>query len=123
MIIPGKARQRGVVRFTGLLLLAVLAGVAYVGAQVIPLEFHNYELQNRLAQEARIVTFYNSDNAHIRSQVLADAQALHLPLRSQQIVIERTGGAVTIQVEMSVPVKIPFYQWRLNFSDNSASAL
>ncbi len=118
-----ETRQSGSLKLSNLLLLAILAVAVYVGVQAVPAEYHNDQLQNRLAQEARIASYYNADNAHIRSRVLADAQQLDLPLSAPQIRIERTGGAVTIQIQYSVPIQIPFYRWQLNFTDNSASAL
>ncbi len=123
MAMSGKVRQRGAIQLSSMLLLVVFAAALYVGIQVVPIEFHNYELQNRLAQEARIASFYNSDNAQIRSRVLEYARHCQLPLDSHEIVIERSGGAVTIQVQMRIPVQIPFYHWQMNFIDNSASAL
>lgn len=116
-------RQRGSVQLSSMLLLVALAGSIYAGVQIIPVEFSNYQFQNHLAQEARIASYYGYNDARIRSAVFKNARKYNLPLRRRDIVILRSGIAVTIQVRTSVPVQLPFYRFQLKYTDNSSSAL
>ncbi len=118
-----RTRQRGAVQLSSVLMLVVLAAALFVGAQIVPVEFHNFELQNKLAQEARISAYYNTDNDHIRQAVVEKAHRLDLPITVEQVFITRVGADVTIQVKYSTPVVLPFYRFNLHFTDNSASAL
>src|SRR5262249_20676721 len=101
------------------LVLGLLAAAVYVGAQVIPPYFANYEFQDTLNTEARMGTYSTKSDDVIREAVYRRAQELELPLNSEDIKLERVGpngnAAVSIEVDYSVHVDLPGYPMDLHF--------
>ena len=106
-----------------LVTFSILAGSLYFSFQIIPPEFNNYEFQNQLAEQARISTYYNSNNTAIRNHVMAIGKELNLAFPRRAILISHDQGSVTIRVIFSVPVAMPFYSFALHFNDNSINDL
>ncbi len=106
-----------------LVTFAILAGSLYFAFQIIPPEFNNYEFQNQLAEQARISTYYHSNDSAIRNHVMAIGKELNLAFPRRSILITHDQGAVTIRVIFSVPVTMPFYSFALHFNDDSLNNL
>ena len=106
------------------LILALLAGMVYVGAELIPPYFANYQFQDALDTEARLGTYSTKGDEVIRDNVFRRAQELELPLTRDQIKIQRTGngsgnGSVFIETSYSVHVDLPGYPMDLEFHPQS----
>lgn len=106
-----------------ILVLGLLGGLAYVGAEVIPPYFANYEFQDTLDTEARLGTYSTKGDDVIRDAVFKRAQELELPLTKEQIKVQRSGpsgnGAVFIETEYSVHLDLPGYPMDLQFHPQS----
>jgi hypothetical protein len=102
-----------------ILVLGLLGGLAYVGAEIIPPYFANYEFQDTLDTEARLGTYSTKGDEVIRDAVFKRAQELELPLTRDQIKVQRTGGpgtgSVFIETSYSVHVELPGYPMDLEF--------
>jgi len=106
-----------------ILVLGLLGGLAYVGAEIIPPYFANYEFQDTLDTEARLGTYSTKGDEVIRDAVFKRAQELELPLTRDQIKVQRTGGpgtgSVLIETSYSVHVELPGYPMDLDFHPQS----
>ncbi len=106
-----------------ILVLGLLGGLGYVGAEVIPPFFSNYEFQDTLDTEARLATYSSKGDEVIRDAVFKRAQELELPLTREQIKVQRTGtqgsGSVFIETSYSVHVDLPYYPMDLDFHPQS----
>ena len=106
-----------------ILLFGLLGGMVYVGAQVIPPYFANYEFQDSLETEARMGTYSVKGDDVIRDAVFKRAQELELPITKDQIKVQRTGspgsGSVFIETEYSVHIDLPGYPMDLSFHPQS----
>jgi hypothetical protein len=106
-----------------ILVLGLLGGLGYVGAEVIPPYFANYEFQDTLDTEARLGTYSTKGDEVIRDAVFKRAQELELPLTREQIKVQRTGGpgtgSVLIETSYSVHVDLPGYPMDLEFHPQS----
>jgi hypothetical protein len=106
-----------------ILVFGMLAGLVYVGAEVIPPYFANYEFQDALETEARLGTYSTKGDDVIRDAVFKRAQELEIPVTKEQIKIQRTGSAgsatVFIETEYSVHVELPGYPMDLEFHPQS----
>jgi nitrogen fixation protein FixH len=101
------------------LVLGLLASAVYVGAQIIPPYFANYEFQDTLETEARMGTYSTKGDEVIRDAVFRKAQELELPLTAQDIKLQRVGpngnATVTIEADYTVHVDLPGYPMDLHF--------
>ena len=106
-----------------ILVLGLIGGLCYVGVQVIPPYFANYEFQDSLDTEARMGTYSVKGDDVIRDAIFKRAQELELPITKDQIKIQRTGpsgnGSVFIETEYSIHVDLPGYPLDLNFHPQS----
>lgn len=106
-----------------ILIFGLLGGMVYVGAEVIPPYFANYEFQDSLDNEARMGTYSTKGDDVIRDAVFKRAQELEIPVTKDQIKVQRSGnqgnGSVFIETEYSVHVDLPGYPMDLNFHPQS----
>ena len=106
-----------------ILVFGLLAGLVYVGAEVVPPYFANYEFQDSLDTEARLGTYSTKGDDVIRDAVFRRAQELEIPVTKEQIKIQRTGnqgnGSVFIETEYTVHVDLPGYPMDLEFHPQS----
>jgi hypothetical protein len=102
-----------------ILVLALLGGLVYIAAEVIPPYFANYQFQDDLDNEARLGTYSTKGDDIIRDAVFKKAQDLEIPITRDQIRIQRTGasgsGGVMIEADYSVHVELPGYPLDLHF--------
>ena len=106
-----------------ILVFGLLGGLVYVGAEVVPPYFANYEFQDSLDTEARLGTYSTKGEDVIRDAVFKRAQELEIPITKDQIKVQRTGsqgnGSVVIETEYSVHVDLPGYPMDLEFHPQS----
>jgi hypothetical protein len=106
-----------------ILVLGLLVGLVYVGAELIPPYFTNYQFQDTLDTEARLGTYSTKGDEVIRDAVFKRAQELELPVTREQIKVQRTGGpgtgSVLIETSYSVHVDLPYYPMDLDFHPQS----
>ena len=105
------------------LVLVVLAAAVYVGAQVVPPYFANYEFQDTLENEARLGSYSNKGEDVIRDAVFKRAQELEIPVTKEEIKVQRTGASgnatVFIETQYAVHVDLPGYPMDLEFHPHS----
>jgi hypothetical protein len=105
------------------LILALLATSVYVGAELIPPYFANYEFQDTLDTEARLGTYSTKGDDVIRDAVFRKAQDLEIPVSKDEIKVQRTGnlgnGSVVIETDYTVHVDLPGYPMDLHFHPQS----
>lgn len=97
----------------------VIVATVYVGAEVIPPYFANYEFEDAVKNEATISTYSTKPEDAIRDSVFKKAQELEIPVSKDQIKVHREGpvggGYVLIDAAYTVHVDLPGYPLDLNF--------
>ena len=103
--------------------LGLLVAMVYVGAELIPPYFANYEFQDTLDTEARLGTYSTKGDDVIRDAVFRKAQDLEIPVSKDQIRVQRSGnlgnGSVVIETDYSIHVDLPGYPMDLHFHPQS----
>jgi hypothetical protein len=100
---------------------AVLAILAFLAVRLIPIYVHNLELQQFVEKVAhRTAVAKNSDDV-LRTWVLDKAADVDLPVKADNVQIQRTGGAVRIDVRYEVRVDMPLYTVNLHFYPGAGS--
>ena len=102
-----------------ILTLGLLAFGVYVGAEIIPPYFANYQFQDAIDTEARLATYSNKNEDSLRDSVFKQAQNLEIPVTRDDIKVQRTGtqgtGSVFIETDYTVHVDLPGYPLDLHF--------
>ena len=101
--------------------IAVLAALAGFGALFTPIYLHNLELQRYVADLTRNVSTRAQSDDSVRDNVLKKAGELNLPVKADNVHIERTAENVRVDVRYFVRVSLPFYTVDLHFYPGAGS--
>lgn len=109
-----------------LVALGVIAVGVYVGFQLVPPFFANYQFQDAIQNEAVLESYTTKTEDEIRSTIYKKAQELEIPIREDQINVQRGAmggsGSLAISVTYTVHVALPYYPLDLEFRPASKSA-
>lgn len=103
----------------------VIVAVIYLGIQVVPAYYDNYEFQDAINQQAVQSTYTPQSADDIRDSVFKTAEQIGVPITKDQIKVVRTGGqasgSVTIDAHYTVPLNIPGYPYNMQFDPTSSN--
>lgn len=98
----------------------IVVAMFYVGLKVVPAYFSYYQFQDSVEEEAKIQTYTTKSASEIRDSMWKRAQQLELPIASpEDLKVDKTSGAVTIETEYTVHIDVPFHPFDLNFKASS----
>jgi hypothetical protein len=110
-------RAMGTIKF-GLGIFVIVAGI-YLGAELVPVYYENYQFQDIVKTEATLETYTSKPEADIRDSLFKKAQNLDIPLTKDQIKVQRHGtqgtGSLTISAPYTVHLELPGYPVDLHF--------
>ncbi len=93
----------------------VLAGLAAISARLLPLYLGNYRLQRFLDSFSREAQAQAQPDDLVRVAIVNKAAELGLPVRTDQVRLNRSPKALQIEVRYVVPVELPLYTVDLHF--------
>jgi len=109
-----------------LVALGVIVGGVYIGFQIVPPFFANYQFQDAIQNETVLQSYSNKTDDEIRSTIYKKAQELEIPIREDQINVQRVGlggsGSLSISATYTVHLNLPYYPLDLEFRPASKSA-
>jgi hypothetical protein len=100
---------------------AVLAILVILGVRLIPIYIHSQELQQFVEDVSRRAATPTSSDEVVRAWVLAKAADLALPVKADDVHIQRTPERVHIEVRYAVRVDLPLYTVDLHFYPGAGS--
>jgi len=115
------ASRRPVARWRIAAGVVVLAALAYFAAIFSPIYFHNLELQTYVAELAQAAENRGKSDDLLRTWVLDKASVLELPVKADNVRIERRGDGLRIDVRYFVRVTLPGYTVDLHFYPGAGS--
>lgn len=101
--------------------IAVLAILAILGVKLIPIYFHNRELQQYVEDVTHRAATPTSSDDVLRAWVLQKAADLELPVGADDVHILRAAGNVHLDVRYVVHVNLPLYTVDLHFYPGAGS--
>lgn len=105
--------QRGEGKLGCVMGLLILAAAVFVAYKVIPVRVRATEFRDAVHDNARSAGTMSQDA--IRSALAYKAVQLKLPIKEQDIQIQRTSDSVSVKVEYTVPVEFPGYTYNWAF--------
>lgn len=101
----------------------VIVATVYLGAELIPPYFSNYEFEDAIKSEATISTYSTKPEDAIRDTIYKKAQELEIPVAKDQIKVQRQGlqgsGYLIIETNYTVHVDLPGYPMDLHFNPST----
>jgi hypothetical protein len=99
-------------------IFVIVAGL-YLGTQLVPVYYENYQFQDIVKTEATLETYTSKPEDDIRDTLYKKAQGLDIPLTKDQIKVQRHGtqgtGSLTISAPYTVHLDLPGYPVDLHF--------
>ena len=99
--------------------VAIFLVVMYLIWNLAPPFFHNYQFQDFVETQARNSTYTNQTAEDIKALVLKEAHNDSIPITPEQVMVARDPNNVSINVNYSVHVDLPFFPQDFNFNVSS----
>lgn len=99
-------------------LFVVVAGF-YVAWKVIPPYFANYQFQDELESQVRLLSYSQKSEQEIHDLLVKKAHDFDIPLKDQELTVMRNGTELSISADYTVHVDLPVYPLDLHFTPNS----
>jgi len=100
---------------------AVLLALVAMGARLVPIYVHNIELQQFVEDVTHRPAAPASSDDILRTRVLNKAADLDLPVKADNVQIQRSADSVRIVVRYVVRVDMPLYTVNLHFYPGAGS--
>jgi hypothetical protein len=118
-MVTRQVRQRGGAKLKAVIYTAILAAGIYSAYKVVPIYFANYQLSEKIQEQARFAVVNRYSEDQIRENVYKIAQELEVPAKREDIKVAASNSLVKISLEYTVPVDLGFYHLELHFSPSS----
>ena len=106
-------------RLKTILALLMLGVAAYVCARIFPPYFANSQLKDKMYEEARFAEANDRTAEQLRDNIYSEAQRLEIPLRREQIHVEKSSIGTRITADYTVTVDLYYYQTDWGFHTTS----
>lgn len=116
-----KNRECGASRLKFILILAVLAVVAYMGYQYVPVAYQASRFKIAMQDNVDKAATIGQSSEWLRNQLRVEGSEHGVPPNAE-ITVERTGdGRVQARVQYTRPVNLPGYTYLYNFDYTAKS--
>lgn len=118
---PFKHQERGSARLKFILTIAIIAAIAYVGYQYVPVAYQSARFKTAMQDSVDKAAALGQSNEWLRSQLRVDGNDWNVPPEAE-ITIERSGdGRVQAHVKFTRVVSFPGYNYLYNFDHTTKS--
>lgn len=117
--VGSRGAQRGAGKIKAILWTAILVFGVYAAYKIIPVYIAEYQLADRMQEEARFAIVNRHSEDQIRDTVFKTAQDLDIPITREQIKVLASMQMVQISVDYTVPVDLLVYRVQLHFTPSS----
>jgi hypothetical protein len=111
--------ERGEGKLKAVLIIAVVLLVIYSAVKIIPAYVSDYQLADKMQEQARFAVVNRYTEEQIRDNVFKTVQELEIPAKRDDIKVTASNAMVRISLNYTVPVDLFFYHADLNFSPSS----
>ena len=120
MIYSAKSQaQKGGAKLKALVYTAVLVGAVYTAVKVVPAYVAEYELKDKMSEQARFAIVNRYTEEQIRDNIFKTIQDLDIPATREDVKVQNTNHGLEISVSYVVPVDLMVYKTQLNFTPSS----
>jgi hypothetical protein len=103
--------------------IIVIVAAVYLGAELVPAYYGNYEFQDFVKTTATMETYTTKPEGDIRDLIFKKAQQLDIPISKEAIKVTRAGqqniGSLSISTAYTVHVDLALYPTDLHFQASS----
>ena len=114
-----RREEGGEGRLKAIIYTAILVIGVFVAFKVVPLYVTQYELKDKMEEQARFAVVNRYSDDQIRDNIFRVIQDLDIPAKREDIKVGPTNHGISISVDYSVPVDFLVYRTEMNFSSSS----
>jgi Domain of unknown function (DUF4845) len=111
--------QRGEGRFKAIAYTVIVVFGIYAAFKLIPPYLAEYQLADKMQEEARFAVVNRHGEDQIREAILKEAQSLDIALTKDDIKVVASASVVKITVDYTVPIDLMVYKMDLHFTPSS----
>jgi hypothetical protein len=115
----GARGQRGAGRLKAIAFTVLVVFGFYAAYKLIPPYMAEYQLADKMQEEARFAVVNRHGEEQIREVILKEAESLDIPLTKDAIKVLASASVVKISVDYTVPVDLMIYKMDLHFTPSS----
>jgi hypothetical protein len=115
----GTPAERGEGKLKALIYTVILVAAVYSAIKVIPAYVADYQLQDKMTEQARFAVVNRYPEDKIRDIIFKEVQDLDIPAKREDIKVTATQSVVRISLDYSVPVDLFVYKMDLHFAPSS----
>lgn len=106
-------------RLKSLLGILVVIATVYVGWQLFPPYYNNFQFQDSIESEARYNSYNFKTEQEVKEIIMKKARELDVPVTAEQVHVMRSGTELSISADYTVHVDLPGYPLDLHFTPTS----
>lgn len=112
--------ERGSARLKFLLVVIIIAAVAYAGYLYVPVAYSSYLFKDLMQQKVNTAAALGHPPAWVREQLMKSAADYEVP-PDAEIVSTSKDGRLEVQVQFTRPIEFPGYVYDYNFDHTARS--
>jgi hypothetical protein len=114
MEIKDRKSERGSARLKFLLVVIVIAAIAYAGYLYVPVAYSAYLFKDLMQQKVNTAAAMGHPPGWVRDQLVKSAPEYDVPAEAQ-ILPALKDGRMEVQVQFTQPIEFPGYVYEYNF--------
>ena len=115
----GRRSERGAGKLKAVIYVVILVFVIYSAVKIIPAYVTEYQLSDKMQEQARFAVVNRYTEDQIRDNVFKVVEELEVPAKRESIKVAASNSIVKISMEYTVPVDLFIYRTELHFSPSS----
>ncbi len=108
--------ERGTSRLKTVIWLLIIASALYVAAKIVPIYFANFQLQDKMRDEALYAQANHRTAQQVHEAIYRAAQSLDLPVQPEDINVEMNPQGTRISADYTAIVDLTVYKLRLHLT-------
>jgi hypothetical protein len=113
--------QRGLVSISGIIALALVASLIFLGLRLLPPYISNYQLQDSIQNIALTASYTPMTEEDILKTVISRANNCGVDLGAKQVTVKKGNGTVIIVARYSVPIDLFVRHVDLQFEPSASN--
>lgn len=106
--------ERGSARLKFIVVISVIAFVAYLGYLYVPVAYHSYVFKDLMQHNVDLASAMGHDPAWVKNQLTKSAPEYDIP-PDLIILPERKDNRMVVTVQFTKPIEFPGYTYNYNF--------
>ena len=113
--------ERGASRFKFIVVIALVAAVAYIGYQYVPVAYQASRFKIAMQDDVDKSSTLGQSNEWLRNQLRADGNEFNVPANAEMTIERTADGRVQARVQYTRPIALPGYTYSYNFDYTAKS--